>query len=184
MQCAACGESIPDDSMFCPECGARQGGGATGVPGQAPAAQPNMGGAPMGGFPQQGAPQGYPQQGLPPQGMPQQGMMPAATARCHNRACLSKASLHKACPSRAFRHRACPSKACLHKVCHNKDSNPGLEVRVHRCVRSAGQTCRNRTPARPWRAAWAARVCHVRIRSLQVEPPSRTIRRRRLRMPW
>ena len=76
MQCAACGESIPDDSMFCPECGARQGGGATGVPGQAPAAQPNMGGAPMGGFPQQGAPQGYPQQGLPPQGMPQQGMMP------------------------------------------------------------------------------------------------------------
>ena len=75
MQCAACGESIPDDSMFCPECGARQGGGTTGVPGQAPVAQPNMGGAPMGGFPQQGAPQGYPQQGLPPQGMPQQGMM-------------------------------------------------------------------------------------------------------------
>ena len=78
MQCAACGESIPDDSMFCPECGARQGGGATGVPGQAPAAQPNMGGAPVGGFPQQSPPQGYPhqhQQGLPPQGMPQQGMM-------------------------------------------------------------------------------------------------------------
>ena len=78
MQCAACGESIPDDSMFCPECGARQGSGTTGVPGQAPVAQPNMGGAPMGGFPQQGAPQGYPQQGLPPQGMLQQGMMPVS----------------------------------------------------------------------------------------------------------
>ena len=78
MQCAACGESIPDDSMFCPECGARQGGGATGVPGQAPAPQPNMGGAQMGGFLQQTMPQGYAPQGqqnLPPQGMPQQGMM-------------------------------------------------------------------------------------------------------------
>ncbi|MGB1624172.1 MAG: zinc-ribbon domain-containing protein, partial [Candidatus Poseidoniaceae archaeon] len=51
MQCAACGESIPDDSMFCPECGARQGGGATGVPGQAPSPQANMGASAMGGQP-------------------------------------------------------------------------------------------------------------------------------------
>ncbi|MGB0616577.1 MAG: zinc-ribbon domain-containing protein [Candidatus Poseidoniaceae archaeon] len=81
MQCAACGESIPDDSMFCPECGARQGGGATGVPGQAPSPQAGMVGQPMSGFPPQGQPQGFPpqgmpQQGLPPQGMPQQGLPP------------------------------------------------------------------------------------------------------------
>ena len=89
MQCSACGESIPDDSMFCPECGARQGGAPTGVPGQTSSALPNVGGAPMGGFPQQQQgqnfpPQGMPQQGLPPQGMqgmppqgmPQQGMPP------------------------------------------------------------------------------------------------------------
>ncbi|HIH53862.1 MAG TPA: zinc-ribbon domain-containing protein, partial [Candidatus Poseidoniaceae archaeon] len=81
MQCSACGESIPDDSMFCPECGARQGGASTGVPGQPPVASSNVGGAPMGGFPQQQPgqgfpPQGMPQQSVPPQGMPQQGLPP------------------------------------------------------------------------------------------------------------
>ena len=89
MQCAACGESIPSDSMFCPECGARQGGAQTGVAGQAPSPQPGMVGQPMSGFPPQAQPQGYPpqgmpqqglppqnMQGMPPQGMPQQGLPP------------------------------------------------------------------------------------------------------------
>ena len=74
MQCAACGESIPDDSMFCPECGARQGGAQTGVAGQAPSTQPGMVGQPISGFPPQAQPQGYPPQGMPQQGLPPQNM--------------------------------------------------------------------------------------------------------------
>lgn len=75
MDCSSCSESIPDDSMFCPECGARQStspGGASG--GLSPQAmQPQS----MQGFPPQGLPhQPMPQQGFPPQGMPQQGFPP------------------------------------------------------------------------------------------------------------
>ena len=32
MQCSTCGEEIPNDSLFCPECGARQNAGGSGMP--------------------------------------------------------------------------------------------------------------------------------------------------------
>ena len=32
MQCSTCGEEIPNDSLFCPECGARQNAGGGGMP--------------------------------------------------------------------------------------------------------------------------------------------------------
>ena len=32
MQCSTCGEEIPSDSLFCPECGARQNAGGGGIP--------------------------------------------------------------------------------------------------------------------------------------------------------
>jgi RNA polymerase subunit RPABC4/transcription elongation factor Spt4 len=79
MDCSSCSESIPDDSMFCPECGARQSASPGGAPNLSPSqGMPPQGmGAPQPGLPMQGMPpQGLPQQGFPPQGLPQQSYPP------------------------------------------------------------------------------------------------------------
>ncbi|HJM66628.1 MAG TPA: zinc-ribbon domain-containing protein [Candidatus Thalassarchaeaceae archaeon] len=42
MQCSSCGEEIPTDSLFCPECGARQNAGVGGInPSPAPPSEPS-----------------------------------------------------------------------------------------------------------------------------------------------
>jgi len=42
MQCGSCGEEIPSDSLFCPECGARQNAGGGGMtPSPAPPTEPS-----------------------------------------------------------------------------------------------------------------------------------------------
>jgi len=104
MQCGSCVEEIPDDSIFCPECGARQemsrAGGLPGVGSVGLGGQEVSGGRNFGvvsgeavmnqnlnqGMPGQGLPPGvmpdimgqiaHNMQGLPQQGMPQQGMPP------------------------------------------------------------------------------------------------------------
>jgi len=79
MDCSSCAESIPDDSMFCPECGARQSASPGGAPNVSPSqGMPPQGmGVPQPGQPMQGMPpQGLPQQGFPPQGVPQQAYPP------------------------------------------------------------------------------------------------------------
>ena len=78
MQCGSCAEEIPDDSIFCPECGARQemsrAGGLPGVGGVGLGGQDVTGGRNFGvvsgeAVMNQNMP-GMPNQGLPP------GMMP------------------------------------------------------------------------------------------------------------
>ena len=97
MQCGSCVEEIPDDSIFCPECGARQemsragglpGVGSIGLGGQEVSGGRNFGVVSGEAVMNQNMNQGMPGQGLPPgvmpdimgqiaqnmQGMPQQGM--------------------------------------------------------------------------------------------------------------
>lgn len=99
MQCGSCVEEIPDDSIFCPECGARQemsragglpGVGSVGLGGQEVSGGRNFGVVSGEAVMNQNMNQGMPGQGLPPgvmpdimgqiaqnmQGMPQQGMPP------------------------------------------------------------------------------------------------------------
>ena len=104
MQCGSCVEEIPDDSIFCPECGARQemsragglpGVGSIGLGGQEVSGGRNFGVVSGEAVMNQNMNQGIPGQGLPPgvmpdlmgqiaqnmqsmpqQGMPQQGMPP------------------------------------------------------------------------------------------------------------
>ena len=99
MQCGSCLEEIPDDSIFCPECGARQemsragglpGVGSMGLGGQEVSGGRNFGVVSGEAIMNQNMNQGMPGQGLPPgvmpelmgqiaqnmQSMPQQGMPP------------------------------------------------------------------------------------------------------------
>ena len=78
MQCDSCLEEIPDDSIFCPECGARQemsrAGGLPGVGGIGLGGQDVSGGRNFGVVSGEAViNQNMP--GMPPQGMPP-GMMP------------------------------------------------------------------------------------------------------------
>lgn len=100
MQCGSCVEEIPDDSIFCPECGARQemsragglpGVGAVGLGGQEVSGNRNFGVVSGEAVMNQNMGQGMPGQGMPPgmmpdimgqiaqniPGMPVQGMPPA-----------------------------------------------------------------------------------------------------------
>ena len=100
MQCGSCVEEIPDDSIFCPECGARQemsragglpGVGAVGLGGQDVSGGRNFGVVSGEAVMNQNPGQGMPGQGMPPgilpdimgqisqniTGMPIQGMPPA-----------------------------------------------------------------------------------------------------------
>ena len=79
MHCGSCVEEIPDDSIFCPECGARQemsragglpGVGAVGLGGQAVSGGRNFGVVSGEAVMNQNMGQGLPGQGMPP------GMMP------------------------------------------------------------------------------------------------------------
>ena len=97
MQCGSCFEEIPEDSIFCPECGARQemsragglpGVGSVGLGGQEVSGGRNFGVVSGEAVMNQNLNQGMPGQGLPPgvmpdlmgqiaqnmQGMPQQGI--------------------------------------------------------------------------------------------------------------
>ena len=99
MQCGSCFEEIPDDSIFCPECGARQemsragglpGVGAVGLGGQDVTGGRNFGVVSGEAVMNQNMGQGMPGQGMPPgmmpdmmsqiaqniPGMPMQGMPP------------------------------------------------------------------------------------------------------------
>ncbi len=99
MQCGSCFEEIPEDSIFCPECGARQemsragglpGVGSVGLGGQEVSGGRNFGVVSGEAVMNQNLNQGMPGQGLPPgvmpdlmgqiaqnmQGMPQQGIPP------------------------------------------------------------------------------------------------------------
>ena len=79
MQCGSCGEVIPNDSIFCPECGARQemsragnlpGVGNVGLGGQQVQGGRNFGVVSGEAVMNQNMQQGMPNQGMPP------GMMP------------------------------------------------------------------------------------------------------------
>ena len=79
MQCGSCAEEIPDDSIFCPECGARQemsragglpGVGNVGLGGQQVGGGRNFGVVSGEAVMNQNMGQGMPMQGMPP------GMMP------------------------------------------------------------------------------------------------------------
>ena len=172
---------IPDDSMFCPECGARQGGGAAGVPGQAPSPQANMGASAMGG---------QPVGGFHSKALPKAIRLKACPSKaCPSKACPSKACPSEACPSRVWCSRvtarcrnrvalkACLNKACRPKACHSKDSNPNLEGPAPRFAPSAGRTCRKRRWVLPWPAASTVRGFPELTPSPQVARPSPTIPR-------
>ena len=82
MQCGSCGEVIPSDSIFCPECGARQemsragnlpGVGNVGLGGQQVQGGRNFGVVSGEAVMNQNMQQGMPNQGMPP------GMMPSGT---------------------------------------------------------------------------------------------------------
>ena len=79
MQCGSCGEVIPSDSIFCPECGARQemsragnlpGVGNVGLGGQQVQGGRNFGVVSGEAVMNQNMQQGMPNRGMPP------GMMP------------------------------------------------------------------------------------------------------------
>ena len=80
MQCGSCLEEIPDDSIFCPECGARQemsragglpGVGSMGLGGQEVSGGRNFGVVSGEAIMNQNMNQGMPGQGLPPGVMPE-----------------------------------------------------------------------------------------------------------------
>ena len=79
MQCGSCVEEIPDDSIFCPECGARQemsrAGGLPGVGGVGLGGQGVSGGRNFGVVSGEAVMNQNMGQGMPGQGMPP-GMMP------------------------------------------------------------------------------------------------------------